>query len=594
LFAVELARALSESAGDAELPDTIEQIIASRFDRLDPSARRLIRVASVLGNQFHEAIVSAMLTEVDAEADIDAAFTSATAAGAITRRPGLRWAFNHALYRDTAYQGLPFNRRRQLHRMAAEIIEERAVDTAAIAPVLSLHYAEARAHEQAWRYSLQAADVAAAQNATAEAAIALERALKAGRYFRSVSQEERVRVAEQLADHNYTLARFDDANRLYRSARRANADAVSDINLMRKLGLVRERQGQPGAAITWFKRASRAVPANATGPRWISARAHLALAEAGLRSRRGENQACKRLALQAHDLAVEADDAAAQALALERAHLAVVFERENDSEGYGVRALEAHRQRGDYAGMARTLINLGIEAYFGSDWNEASTRYLEAAELAERSGSVVLAATATINGAEILSDQGHWSRAIELFEGAHRNYEAVGYRPGTAAARLFAGVAKMRAGQLDSADENFANVRATLEQLDMVEWIQDLDTRTLELMALRGEITPDAAESLVQAFGPGHAFEIRARRSLALAQLLGGSAGDAERELSALLELPACTGFERSLCLQALGRIDSTRGPEWRSEAKMIFLNLGVVQPPPLTASDLRGFPVGA
>ena len=141
LFAVELAKALSDAGTDgAELPDTIEQIIASRFDRLDPSARRLIRVASVLGNLFDEAIVSALLGAVDRTADVGAALASAEAAGAITPRPGSRWGFIHALYRDTAYEGLPFRQRQQLHRLAAEIIEERAADSQAVASLLSLHY----------------------------------------------------------------------------------------------------------------------------------------------------------------------------------------------------------------------------------------------------------------------------------------------------------------------------------------------------------------------------------------------------------------------------------------------------------------------
>ncbi len=84
LFAVELARAISDSTSDGdELPDTIEQIIASRFDRLEPSARRLIRVASVLGNQFHEVIVTALFSAVDRTADVGAALASAQESGAI-------------------------------------------------------------------------------------------------------------------------------------------------------------------------------------------------------------------------------------------------------------------------------------------------------------------------------------------------------------------------------------------------------------------------------------------------------------------------------------------------------------------------------
>ncbi len=267
LFAVELARAISDSTSDGdELPDTIEQIIASRFDRLEPSARRLIRVASVLGNQFHEVIVTALFSAVDRTADVGAALASAQESGAIAPRAGSRWGFNHALYRDTAYEGLPFTQRKQLHRLAAGIIEERAADTTAVASLLSLHYSAARAHEQAWRYSLLAAEAAEAQNAMSEAAIALERATRAGRYCRSVSADERGRVAEQLGDLYYVLGRFEEAARLYGTARRASDDPVVDVTLMRKLGSVEERSGHPQRAIRWLQRGATNVPKNACDP----------------------------------------------------------------------------------------------------------------------------------------------------------------------------------------------------------------------------------------------------------------------------------------------------------------------------------------
>ena len=588
LFAVELAKALSDAdTGGAELPDTIEQIIASRFDRLDPAARRLIRVASVLGNLFHEVIVSALFSAVDRTADVSAALAAAEAAGAITPRAGSRWGFSHALYRDTAYEGLPFRQRQQFHRLAAEIIEERAADGQAVASLLSLHYSAARVHERAWKYSLIAADAAEAQNATAEAAAAMERALSSGRYCRTVTRSQRARVAEQLGDHEYTLARFDGADARYRLARRIGDDAIADVGLMRKIGLVRERQGRPSAAISWFRRAGQTIPSDAT-TEWASTRAELALAEAGLRSRRGENRECKRLALTAYELSIEAGDRAAQALALERAHLALVFERQTDSERFGPRALDAHRELEDQAGMARTLINLGIGAYFDGDWSRASSSYLEAAELAERSGGVVLAATGTMNGAEILSDQGHWQRAISLLGSAKRNYQAVGYAPGVAAATLFGGVAKMRDGQLSVAEAEFDEVRTALEQLQMTEWLHDLQSRELELHTLSGTASTADADALLDRFGPGHGFEVRVRRTRANIRSLEGDDPAGANELRDLLSLASCTGFERGLCILALSRLERAAMSEQWSEVGDIFRTLGVVNPPPQVPSDLE------
>ena len=246
LFAIELARALAESA--TELPDTVEQIIASRLDRMTPSARRVVRVASVLGNQFDQAVIEAMMaadtadrdtTDRDtADRDTAGALASAADAGTVSHRSGTTWAFNHALYRDTAYEGLAFARRRHLHHLAAGIIEDRSVDTAAVAPLLSLHHAAARSHERAWHYSLIAGEAALAQHATSDAATAYARALASGRYCAAVTSHDRAGIAERLGDLYYELGRFEHSAAAYRQARGVNVDPVIDVGLARKLGSV--------------------------------------------------------------------------------------------------------------------------------------------------------------------------------------------------------------------------------------------------------------------------------------------------------------------------------------------------------------------
>ena len=588
LFAVELARALAESSGDTELPDTIEQIIASRFDRLDPSARRLIRVASVLGNVFHEAIVGAMLAELDHDADVDGALAEAAASGALTRRPGSRWAFNHALYRDTAYQGLPFNRRKHLHHLAAETIEERALDTAAVAPVLSLHYSAARAHEQAWRYSLQAAETADAQNATAEAAVAFERALDSGRYCRGVDRAARSGVAEQLADHYYVLGRFDDADRLYRQARRGNVDKLRDVDLMRKLGTVQERRGTTESAVRWLRRAARSVPSDEGSETWMIASANVALAEASVRARQDDNAACIKLGESALEAADKTSDTHLRALALERIHLGLVGLIQPDTEGTGRRALEAHRRVGDHTGAARTLINLGVEAYYESRWTDAAQSYLEAIDEAERTGSSVLSSNAALNSAEILCDQGHWERSLTLFDDAIRNYDAIGYPMGTAAARLFSSVAAMRMGRLDLADQRLGAARSAITALG-TDLADDLDSRQLELDLLAGSAGVGQCRLLHDHFGPGHPLRARTGRCLAAALMNDGDDEAAAEVLTAELASPSCSGFERALLCHTLLQVSPNR-PDARNrhdEMQAIFASLGIVRVPPLRSVDL-------
>ncbi len=582
LFAMELARAITDGTG--ELPDSIEQILSGRVDRLPPKARRLVRIASVLGNRFDRPTVAAMAAEAEERPEIDAALDAASRAAVVTERAPGTWEFQHSLYRDTAYGGLPFSRRRALHQRAAIAIEQRAANTDEMAALLSLHYSEARSYLQAWRYSVIAAKQAEAQQATIEAAAAYERALTAGRRSPRVPDSERARIAERLGDLLYELGRFDDSERAFREARRRNADNLGDVRLVRKLGAVFERMGNPERAIAWYRRAARAIP-HGDEPGWALARAEVALAEAGIRSRQGDQHRCLALARQAHHDAVSAGDRRVAALALERMHLATVHPGPpDDDEQLGQAALEAHRALDDRSGMARVLINLGIAAYFASRWDDAGARYLEALDLAQRSGSVVLAATAAINSAEVLSDQGDWARAIELLESAHRNYAAVGYSAGVAATELFSGVAAMRDGRFDVARHQLDTARVLLVELGMADMVDEVDSRRLELDLLAGRPVAAAAADLQARLGPDHHCAPRVMRVAALSAHLAGDRVGAERSLRAVLAAGPDRGLERSLTLRALAAVSpsSDDAGAWTDEADRIDRALGVRRSPPV------------
>jgi class 3 adenylate cyclase/tetratricopeptide (TPR) repeat protein len=590
LFAMELARAIADGTG--ELPDSIEQILSGRVDRLPPRARRLVRIASVLGNRFDRSTVAAMAAEAADRPEIDAALDAAARAAVVIERAPGTWEFQHSLYRDTAYGGLPFSRRRALHHRAAIAIEQRAANTDEMAALLSLHYSEARSYLQAWRYSVIAAKQAEAQQATIEAAAAYERALTAGRRSPRVPDEERARIAERLGDLLYELGRFDDSERAFREARRRIADGLDDVRLVRKLGAVFERMGDPERAIAWYRRAARAIP-DGGEPGWALARAEVALAEAGIRSRQGDQHRCLALARQAHMDAVSAGDRRVAALALERMHLATIYPGppDDDGEELGRAALEAHQALDDRSGMARVLINLGIEAYFSSRWDDAGARYLEALDLAQRSGSVVLAATAAINSAEVLSDQGDWARAIELLESAHRNYAAVGYSAGVAATELFSGVAAMRDGRLEEARRQLDTARVLLVELGMADMVDEVDSRLVELDLLAGRPVAAVASELLARLGATHRCAARVLRAGALDAFLAGDTSDAERTLRVALAAGPDHGLERSLTLRALVAVvpSSDDAGAWLDEAGAIDRSLGVRQSPPLLpASSMR------
>ncbi|MGH7481470.1 MAG: hypothetical protein ACRELV_04900, partial [Longimicrobiales bacterium] len=49
------------AAGDEQIPETLQALLAARIDRLDPEARTALRIASVIGRQFPVPVLERML-----------------------------------------------------------------------------------------------------------------------------------------------------------------------------------------------------------------------------------------------------------------------------------------------------------------------------------------------------------------------------------------------------------------------------------------------------------------------------------------------------------------------------------------------------
>ncbi len=307
LFVRELVAASRQGGSLDSLPETVETLMTSRIDTLDPEDRMLLRYAAVVGPRFD----LSLLTEILAEELPDA--------GALERWERLTefvsWegnetlAFRHDLIRATAYEGLSFQRRRAIHGRLGDVLEEQAGDRVdEAAPLLSLHFLEAQEYEKAWRYARTAAEQARAKYANVVAGELYERALAAAEHVELPPEEVEVTwealgdVAERYADFAKAGAAYEQAAGLVEN------DGEGEARLMLKRGVVCEREGHYEDALEWYERGLGTVGALADGGRALSMRAQLEAASAGIRHRQGRFQDAIELARDAAEHAEEAGD----------------------------------------------------------------------------------------------------------------------------------------------------------------------------------------------------------------------------------------------------------------------------------------------
>jgi tetratricopeptide (TPR) repeat protein len=183
LYAEEFVRLLAdrgERADEADVPDSVQALIAARLDTLSPERKSLLQDAAVLGKVFwagalaeiggHEAReVEQALHELTRKELVRPARTT-------SMEGEQEYSFWHLLVRDVCYQQIPRAARAARHRAAAAWIERKAGERAEdLADVLTHHYLQALELARAAGQTDDAEGLAA--NAIRYLALAAERAL---------------------------------------------------------------------------------------------------------------------------------------------------------------------------------------------------------------------------------------------------------------------------------------------------------------------------------------------------------------------------------------------------------------------------------
>jgi tetratricopeptide (TPR) repeat protein len=307
------------------IPDGVREAIGRRLATLSPEARRTVTMAAVIGRSFSVEVLEA-LAELPAERLLEA-LEEAAERRIIEEEPGApgRYAFAHALIRETLYASLSGLRRVRLHRRIGAILEQlHAGDPEAPLGELAYHFvaaAEPGAAAKAVDYSARAARRALATLAYEEAAGHYARALEALELPRSPDEPTRCELLLGLGESHSKASEFDHS----RAAFVAAADLARTAGLAEELALA-----ALGLARGWIEQGT-------TDPATIAllqeALAALPEADTTLRARllgrlamelhfSGDPERCQALARQAVTLARRLGDPSTLAFALNAHHWA--------------------------------------------------------------------------------------------------------------------------------------------------------------------------------------------------------------------------------------------------------------------------------
>ena len=225
LFIEEVAKALAAGVSDAHtVPNTLQDVILARIDRLEREAREALQLASVIGREFTLRLLDRIS---DLEAELEGVLGGLKSLELIYEKtffPELAYMFKHALTHDVAYSTLLLERRKGLHRIVAMAIEELYPDRLVEHhETLAHHYSLAEEWEKALDYLVKAGDKAVSSFASLEARRYYTQAIDVietlGRTNTSQTAElleKRGFAASSLGDLDSAIADFDTAARIGR------------------------------------------------------------------------------------------------------------------------------------------------------------------------------------------------------------------------------------------------------------------------------------------------------------------------------------------------------------------------------------------
>jgi predicted ATPase/class 3 adenylate cyclase len=427
LYAEEYVRMVQDRGLEdaAELPESIQGIIAARLDALTAEEKDVLQDAAVLGK----------VVWVGALAEIAglARWTVEERLHALERKEFVRreqhssvageteYAFRHILVRDVAYNQIPRSRRGQKHRAAAEWIESlgRAEEHAEL---LAHHYLEALEYAKATgqdpadlaergRLALREAGLRASELAAPAAAT---RFFEAALELWPVEDPDRAELMVRGSEAAWYAGQADLDNRALAARDAARAAARADLTAEAELLLanVYWHQGDHERS-SGHLAAARALAEDLPLSR---TKAHVLAQVSRFHMLSSETEPAIEIGLEALEMAETLGLAGLQAAALNN----IGTSRANSGDSRGIdeleRAIEIASAAKNVHEHGRALINLAVTMVISGDLERAYELERASYEVAHGAGERVGLRWAEGNLVKSLYWRGDWDEAIRLAE----------------------------------------------------------------------------------------------------------------------------------------------------------------------------------
>jgi serine/threonine protein kinase/tetratricopeptide (TPR) repeat protein len=238
---------VTEKIDSVVIPETINDVIMARVDKLDEQTKSLLRIASVIGRNFFYKILADVASGVEEIDDTLEHLKEVQLIKERRRMKELEYLFKHALAWDAVYNSILLKKRKKLHLDVARSIE--SVFTERLQEfygMLALHYTRGENFEKSEEYLIKAGEDALKTAASNEALSYFQEALNlylkkhgdAGDPGKISSLEKSIAMALYNKGHYTEALNYFDNVIAYLGVKRPKNKFISVINLLSNLSNV--------------------------------------------------------------------------------------------------------------------------------------------------------------------------------------------------------------------------------------------------------------------------------------------------------------------------------------------------------------------
>ncbi|MFP4554334.1 MAG: AAA family ATPase [Actinomycetota bacterium] len=209
---------LARPADELGVPHSLSSVVLNRIDRLTPDLQLTLKVASVIGRSFDAGALAAAHPNHPGVEGLESEIATLEQLDLIAGSEPGSYDFKHALTRDTAYDLLPFDLRRRIHRSVATHLESRGEqEREQNYALLAYHWDRAEDHRNALSYYERTGASSLRKGANLEAIDAHARSLELvafhGDEFNDIDVLRRSQWHIEIAQAYEALSNFDEAEK---------------------------------------------------------------------------------------------------------------------------------------------------------------------------------------------------------------------------------------------------------------------------------------------------------------------------------------------------------------------------------------------